>query len=463
MNAISGIFKCHTQLFMYIYIYLRDCVERDRQSMSRHKTNSSEATATNFLNDDTICDLIATNQYKCATHEAHVNLFALACLNKHWRNKAKTLLQYAWNKSYLEEAEKLLEHMQPIETWTTKEYFSEYTHIVNSLRHLQVLKNENLQQQGIGALHVICYGKNYLHAKGIFDAGGLEVVIGAMVMHPTCARLNLDGCHMMTYMMKWRGQWSLRHSKTAVRVLVDMMTRFAGHADMHNTAVQCLTSLSTRPYQHPDEPADAEQMQIIMPQIYECRSAILELEGLKAALLRPPDIDVCLLLAIFAESEGNQTGRWQQVAGHDCIQKVVNGLRKNTVSMQMSIEDNMLPNLQYARASVTMLANLCHNAHNAGQVVAARCTPVFLDVLSALRRMNTHFSPAVDWFDLSCPDIVIPLLTTFASTVLSETRQNCEIVLPVVQELMHNTLDPKLEEAAYAVINSLAYTYPDIF
>jgi len=392
-----------------------------------------------------------------------VNLFALACLNKHWRNKAKTLVQHAWNKSYLDEAKKLLEHMQPIETWTAKEYFSEYTHIVNSLRHLQVLKNENLQQQGIGALHVICYGQNHLHAKGIFDAGGLEVVIGAMVMHPTCARLNLDACHMMTYMMKWRGQWSLRHSKTAVRVLVDMMTRFAGHVDLHNAAVQCLTSLSTRPYQDPDEPEDVEQIQIIMPQIYACRCAILELGGLKAALLRPPDMDVCLLLAIFAESEGNQTGRWQQVAGHDCIQKVVNGLEKNTVSMQISMQENMLPNLEYARASVAMLASLCHNAHNAKQVVAASSTLVFLDVLSALRRMNTQFSTVVDWCDLTCPDIVIPLLATFANTMSSETRQNCEMVLPVIQELVENTLNAKLEEAGYAVIHTLAYTHPDIF
>jgi len=414
------------------------------------------------LQNDTIRRLVSTDQYEAATHEAHKNLFAFSCLSREWRDMASVIRKETWNNKYLDEAKKLLEFMQPIDSSNAGAYVADYPDIVNGLRHLQVLKNENLQRQGIATLHAICFGGAKYRTREIFDMGGLEVVIGAMVMHPTCVPLIEECCRMMENMAKWRGeisgQWSSRHSKTAVRVLVDAMRRFPRRVRMHYAAVQCLTTLSTKPYEEPEDPEDPEETQIIMPQIYECRSAILELGGLKAALLGPVDADVCLLLAIFVESEGNETGRWQQVAGHDCIQKVVDGLMRSTVLMHDRIQDDVMPNLRYARASVQMLAKLCQNAHNAEQFVAANGTLVFMEVLLALRQLQTHFSPTrIDFMDLTCPDIVIPVFATLVNTLPMDGREQRRTVLPVVESIVQETPNVEMQAAGRAVLESLAH------
>jgi len=406
--------------------------------------------------------LVTTNQHEAATHEGHVNLLALSCLSREWRDMASAIRQESWNKKYLDEARELLEFMQSIDLSNAGAYVAHYTDIVNGLRHLQVLKDENLQRQGIATLHAICFGDAKYRTREIFDVGGLEVIIGAMVMHPTCVPLIEKCCRMMGNMAKWRGeisgQWSSRHSKTAVRVLVDAMRRFPRHVRMHNAAVQCLTTLSTKP---DEEPEDPEETQILMPQIYQCRSAILELGGLKAALLGPVDADVCLLLAIFVESEGNETGRWQQVAGRDCIPKVVAGLMRSTVLMHNCIQDDMIPNLQYARASIQMLAKLCQNAHNAEQFVAASSTLVFLDVLSVLRRLQTHFSQMeYDFIDLTCPDIVIPVLQTLVNTLSMDGREQCRMVVPIVEDIVRDTRNVEMKAAGRAVLDSFAHAHP---
>ena len=93
-----------------------------------------------------------------------------------------------WKKTYLDEAVELLTHIQTVDTAHPRADVAYYTRIVHGLRHLQVLTHENLQRQGIATLHALCYDN--LHTFKFFAVGGLEVVVGAMAMHPMCLPLN---------------------------------------------------------------------------------------------------------------------------------------------------------------------------------------------------------------------------------------------------------------------------------
>jgi len=409
------------------------------------------------LQNEHVRRLLVTTEHQAATHEAHVNLFALARVSKDWQHTAQDFRQEAgWNKAYLDEAAALLAHIQTVDRAHPRADAACYTTIVHGLRHLQVLKDENLQRQGIATLHALCYGSDdHLHTSKIFAVGGLEVVIGAMVMHPTCLPLNQECCRMIASMADWRGRtwgvWSARHSNTAVRVLVDAIRRFPLDVRMHRPAVQCLTKLSTM---HDEE---AEEAETIMPQVWECRRAILEHGGLMAALLGPVDECVCLLLLVFAESQGYETGRWQEVAGQGCIQLVVDALRSSVVHMQMITQNDIIPSsdLGHTHASTKLLAKLCQNAFNAGQVVAAGSTIVFLQVLSALRLLNTQLQ--VDFMDLTSPQLVICVCEALRNTVSIDGQQHHGIVLPVILEIIQTTPNDEVRVAGCAVLGGFAH------
>jgi len=117
-----------------------------------------------------------------------------------------------------------------------------------------------------------------------------------------------------------------------------------------------------------------------------------------------------------------------------------------------------MPNLRYARASVQMLAKLCQNAHNAEQFVAANGTLVFMQVLLALRQLQTHFSPTrIDFMDLTCPDIVIPVFATLVNTLPMDGREQRRTVLPVVESIVQETPNVEMQAAGRAVLESLAH------
>ena len=275
-------------------------------------------------------------------------------------------------------------------------------------------------------------------------------------MHPTCLPLNQECCRMIISMADWRGHtqcaWSARHSNTAVRVLVDAIRRFPLDVRMHTSAVRCLTKLSTM------DNVETEEAETILPQIWECRRAILERGGLKAALLGPVDVDVsvCLLLQVFAEFEGFENGRWQEVAGQDCIRIVVDALRSSVVHMRMITQNNIIPasDLQHTHASTMLLAKLCQNAFNAGQVVAVGSTIVFLQVLSALRLLNTQLQ--VDFMDLTCPQIVICVCEALRNTVSIDGQQHHDIVLPVIRGIIRNTSNDQVRVVGCAVFGGFA-------
>jgi len=399
---------------------------------------------------------LVMSEHAAASHEAHVQLFALARVSKDWQRSAQQCRENpGWNKTYLDEAAALLTHIQTVDRAHPRADAACYTRIVHGLRHLQVLKDENLQRQGIGALHALCYGSNDpWHTSKIFAVGGLEVVIGAMVMHPTCLPLNQECCRMITSMADWRGHtqcaWSARHSNTAVRVLVDAIRRFPLDVRMHTSAVQCLTKLSTM------DNVETEEAETILPQIWECRRAILERGGLKAALLGPVGESVCLLLQVFAEFKGFEDGRWQEVAGQDCIRIVVDALRSSVVHMRMITQDNIIPSsdLKHTHASTMLLAKLCQNAFNAGQVVAAGSTIVFLQVLAALRLLNTQLQ--VDFMDLTCPQIVICVCEALRNTVSIDGQQHHDIVLDAIRGIIRNTSNDQVRVAGCAVFGGFA-------
>jgi hypothetical protein len=145
---------------------------------------------------------------------------------------------------------------------------------------------------------------------------------------------------------------------------------------------------------------------------------------------------------VFAESQGYETGRWQEVAGQDCIRIVVDALRSSVVHNQMITQDdikkkkNTSSDLQHTQASTMLLAKLCQNAFSASQVVAAGGTLVFLQVLSTLPLLLLL---EADFMDLTCPQIVIPVCEALRNTVSIDGQHHHGIVLPVILEIIQNT------------------------
>ena len=153
-----------------------------------------------------------------------------------------------------------------------------------------------------------------------------------MVMHPSCLPLNRQCCNLLHHMLCYRkygwGRLSERQSNTAVRVVLDAITRFSQDFGVQKDGIVCLTALSSFPVSGQQYNfMDYEQ------QIATCRQQTIRMKCLEvamAAMHTPKHINnhdnelldscVCKLLLIFVRGE---RAHWQQSAGQDCIKHVM--------------------------------------------------------------------------------------------------------------------------------------------
>jgi len=238
-----------------------------------------------------------------------------------------------WNKLFVEGAKQVSVAIKNITVADAS--VSSIGVIVSGLRRYMVLKNEDLQLHGTAVLYAMSLDLARMTAAKISKAGGVEVAIAAMVMHPSCLPLNQQCCNLLHHMLCYRkygwGRLSERQSNTAVRVVLDAITRFSQDFGMQKDGITCLTALSSFPVSGQQYNfMDYEQ------QIAICRQQTIRMRCLEVAMaaMQTPnhtnnndnevlDSCVCKLLLRFVKGE---RAHWQQSAGQDCIKHVVTAI-----------------------------------------------------------------------------------------------------------------------------------------
>jgi len=113
---------------------------------------------------------------------------------------------------------------------------------VHGLRRLTLLKDLELQLAGAQALTT--YASCGYMAQHVFDNGGADVAIGAMVMHPRSLPLNLLCCCLLERLASWRDRagrdWKPRQSSTGIRVVADALVCFAQDVGMQRAGLSFL-------------------------------------------------------------------------------------------------------------------------------------------------------------------------------------------------------------------------------
>jgi len=178
-----------------------------------------------------------------ATPEDLVLLGKVACIGKQWQRAARRLREDSpWTAGLRLDAKQVAAAMAALVFHARKTPRDDVTLIVHGLRRLTLLKDLELQLAGAQALTT--YASCGYMARHIFDNGGVDVAIGAMVMHPQSLPLNLLCCRLLEKLARWRDRfgrdWKPRQSSTGIRVAADALVFFAQDAGMQRAGLSFL-------------------------------------------------------------------------------------------------------------------------------------------------------------------------------------------------------------------------------
>ena len=285
----------------------------------------------NLLQDTDLLGIIVNRQGAHNNHENYVNLFKLAGINKEWRR----VVAGAVAGPLTEDAAKFMSNIALL-------YQSgDFAVIVRGLCYFQYMKQSPLQLYGITAIHVACTTGRHLHDTRVLKesakAGGVEAVVGAMVMNPSSLSLNIVCTRMLAMYALYRppnsswGGWTDRRGKTGVNAVLNAMKRFPNSLDMQRCGMAGLVGMC--------------KTILISVSVFRtapcttCKHSILLMGGLQVALeaMRVHfdadlHVDICKL---FTEFHQNALS-WQHMVGVQNVGNVhviVEALRHNVAGM----------------------------------------------------------------------------------------------------------------------------------
>ena len=178
-----------------------------------------------------------------ATLEDLVFLCKIACIGKQWQRAARRLRDGSpWTADLRLIAKQVAAAMAALVFHAQKTPYDDVTLIVHGLRRLTLLKDLELQLAGAQALTT--YASCSYMAQHVFDNGGVDVAIGAMVMHPRSLPLNLLCCGLLERLASWRDrfgrEWKPHQSSTGIRVVADALVFFAQDVGMQRAGLSFL-------------------------------------------------------------------------------------------------------------------------------------------------------------------------------------------------------------------------------
>jgi len=182
------------------------------------------------------------------TAKNYSDLYQLACLDRGWRDAIAKHV-----------AAPLLEGTQDVvQDFVLKidELYGQgdLTSIVVGLLRFYRLKSHHVQLRAVTALYTACCTDDPTHEtqriEQIVTAGGVEAVIGSMVMNTSDVPLNIVCINMLTKMIQCRNDtvrvWTERQYETAMLVILGAMRKFYLSFEIHCCAMSWLLLACSR-------------------------------------------------------------------------------------------------------------------------------------------------------------------------------------------------------------------------
>ena len=325
-----------------------------------------------ILQDTDLLGIVIARHGKHHTAKNYVDLFQLAGINKKWR---EVIAQNVAGPLREDAARFMLDIAMLYQS-------GNFSALVQGLLHFHKMKDHSMQLYGVTALHVACSTAHHMREtriiKQIATAGGVEAVIGSMVMNTACLPLNIVCTRMLAKLSQYRnidavtwGWWTPRQSKTAVQVILDAMREFPLSLDMQCCGMSCLVQLcSWIRVPHGDK------------QIVVCKQNFRQQGGLSLAVAAMHahnhatlHVDICKLIALFHHEDVT----WEEIRG----------THGNNV-LQLALQNSVAPGAQLESTFILteLITTLCHETtflENACQ------NPLTISVcLRVLQRVCAH-------------------------------------------------------------------------
>jgi len=200
-------------------------------------------------------DILVGRHEQHHTPSNYARLFELARLDTTWRSVVRTNVEtplLAKTKQTMLDIALLYETAN---TFATPLHMHNYLQaIVRALLFFQKLKDDIMHLDLVTALHTACCSAGYVSEPWLIEeittAGGVEAVIGTMVMNTSSLPLDIACIRMLAKLRQYRkvdddtwGWWTTRQSKTAVRVILEAMRKFPLSLDLQCCGISCLALL----------------------------------------------------------------------------------------------------------------------------------------------------------------------------------------------------------------------------
>jgi len=298
-----------------------------------------------FFKGDDPLDILVGRHDQHHTPSNYARLFQLARLNTTWRNVVRTNV----HDPLLLETKKTMLNIallyETANTFATPLDMHNYLKaIVKALLFFQKLKDDIMHLDLVTALHTACCSAEHVSEPRLIEeittAGGVEAVIGTMVMNTSSLPLDIVCIRMLAKLRQYRkvddvtwGWWTTRQSKTAVRVILDAMRKFPLSLDLQCCGMSCLALLCCLT----DEP-DGDR------QYYTCRTAFVVEGGLQLAVgvmhannHATLHVNICKLIQLFVAHVS-----WKDMSGGMHGNNVLSVALQNSVATDTQLESTLV-------------------------------------------------------------------------------------------------------------------------
>jgi len=266
-----------------------------------------QADTFNVLQDTDLLGLVVRRPGAYHNNANYVELLKLAGLNTSWRGvvaKEIAMPLRADADQFLLDVAILYQR-------------GELAAIVKGLLHFRKFKHELLQLYAITALHVACTTGHYLtqsrRKKDIIVAGGVEVMISAMITNPSCVSLHIVCMRMIKMFASYKqinlvtwGWWTERQANAAIECIIHAMRRFSLSLDLQCTAIACLVALCV-----PGDALGDDQTYIFKRDLRRLGGLPLIVNAMHTHSDMAMYMDICRLIFMFSHAVLG----WSQIAG----------------------------------------------------------------------------------------------------------------------------------------------------
>jgi len=234
------------------------------------------------LQADDPLGILVERQGEHHTPSNYARLFELACLDRTWRNVVRENMAVPLRGKTKQTMLDIAVLYQSVNTFTPSHDMHCYLgEIVRKLLFFQKLKDHDIHLELVTALHTACCSADHVSEpwliQEIATAGGVEAVIGTMVMNTSSLPLDIVCIRMLAKLSQYDyvrpGRWTYRQSQTAVRVILDAMRKFLLSIDLQCCGMSCLAIMCCDIDRH-----DSDY------QYHTCRSAVVVQRGLQLAV-----------------------------------------------------------------------------------------------------------------------------------------------------------------------------------